>query len=213
MPVVAQRIGIFGGTFDPIHNGHLAAAEECRVALALDRVLFLPAGDPPHKRGLPISPVDERVAMIERAIAANDRFQLSRIDVDRAGPSYTVDTLEHLRAHWGVEARFWFIVGADSLADILTWRQPARLIQLARFVAVNRPGAPDPDPSSLEADLPGASERIDVVEMPDLAISASDLRDRVRAGRPIRYQVPDVVHAYIIERGLYRASVGARMPT
>ena len=211
--MAARRIGIFGGTFDPIHNGHLAAAEECRAALALDTVLFLPAGDPPHKQGQLISTVADRVAMIERAIAGNDRFQLSRIDVDRAGPSYTVDTLEYLRIVWGDEAQFWFIVGADSLADILTWRAPDRLIQLARFVAVNRPGAPDPDPSSLEADLPGATQRIDVVEMPDLAISASDLRDRVRAGRPIRYQVPGVVHDYIAERGLYRASVGAGTPS
>ena len=195
---------MLGGTFDPIHHGHLAAAEECRIALGLDLVLFMPAGEPPHKRGRRVSSALDRVAMVELAIASNPRFGLSRIDVDRIGPSYTVGALEELRAEWGAEAQLWFLMGADSLADILTWREPERLIQLARVAAFNRPGAPDPAPARLEARLPGARDRIDVVEMPDLAVSATDLRARVGAGRPIKYQLPEEVERYVAERGLYR---------
>ncbi len=198
------RIGVFGGTFDPIHHGHLAMAEECRAVLDLDLVLFMPAGQPPHKRGRKIAPVADRVAMVELAIASNPFFRLSRVDVDRVGPSYTVGSLEALRLEWGPKARFWFLMGADSLADVLTWREPARLIELCRVVAVNRPDAPPPDPSRLERALPGASARIDVVEMPAMAISSTDLRARVAAGRPIKYQVPEAVERYILEHGLYR---------
>lgn len=202
-----RRLGVLGGTFDPIHNGHLAIAEECRVALRLDLVLFLPAGDPPHKRGQRITPAAHRQAMVELAIASNPGFRLSRVDLDRPGLSFTVDSLERLRAHWGAEVELWFIVGADSLADIMTWRQPDRLIELARLAATNRPGAPPPDPSALEPLLPGATKRIDVVEVPGLEISGSDLRRRAAHGRPIRYQVPDDVGRYITEHALY---TGAR---
>jgi nicotinate-nucleotide adenylyltransferase len=197
-----------GGTFDPPHYGHLAAAEECRVALRLDVVLFMPAGEPPHKHGRPISPAADRVRMVELAIESNRHFELSRIDVDRAGPSYTVAALDQLRRQLGPEAQLWFVMGADSLADILTWREPARLLRLARVAAVNRPGAPDPAPERLEAELPGARERIDVVEIADLAISATDLRRRVAEGRPIKYQLPETVERYILERGLYRPTWG-----
>jgi len=199
------RIGVLGGTFDPIHHGHLAAAEECRAALDLDLVLFMPAGQPPHKRGRVISPAADRVVMVELAIATNPFFRLSRVDVDRDGPSYTVGALEQLRLEWGLEARFWFLMGADSLADILTWRDPARLIELCRVVAVNRPDAPQPAPEKLDAELPGASQRIDVVEMPAMDISGTDLRARVKAGRPVKYQLPEAVEQYVTERGLYRS--------
>jgi nicotinate-nucleotide adenylyltransferase len=198
------RIGVCGGTFDPIHHGHLAMAEECRAALDLDIILFMPAGQPPHKRGRPISPAAERAAMVELAIASNPFFRLSRVDLDRKGPSYTVGALEQLRLEWGLEARFWFLMGADSLADILTWRDPARLLDLCRVVAVNRPEAPPPDPTGLETELPGARERIDVVEMPAMDISSTDIRERVAAGRPIKYQLPEPVERYVMERGLYR---------
>jgi len=201
---VSRRVGVLGGTFDPPHYGHLAAAEECRVALRLEVVLFMPAGQPPHKRGRPISPADDRVRMVELAIESNPRFALSRIDVDRAGPSYSVASLDQLRQELGPEAQLWFVMGADSLADILTWREPARLLQLARVAVVNRPGAPDPAPERLEVELPGARARIDVVEIPDLAISATDLRQRVAEGRPIKYQLPEAVERYIAARGLYR---------
>ena len=201
---MSRRVGVLGGTFDPIHYGHLAAAEECRVALRLDVVLFMPAGQPPHKRGRHVSPVADRLRMVELAIGSNRHFALSRIDVDRAGPSYTVGALERVRRELGPEAQLWFVMGADSLADILTWREPARLLQLARLAVVNRPGAPDPAPERLEAELPGARARIDAVEIPDLAISATDLRRRVAEGRPIKYQIPEAVERYVEERGLYR---------
>jgi nicotinate-nucleotide adenylyltransferase len=200
------RIGIFGGTFDPIHFGHLMIAEECRFALDLDQVLFVPAGDPPHKKGLPITPSADRVAMIERAIAGNSAFAMSRIDVDRAGPSFTVDLLATLRAELGSDVALWFVMGADSLADLLAWRDPARIIELARIAATNRPDAPMPDPRGFEDRLPGAIDRIDVVDVPALQIASSDLRRRVAAGQPIRYQVPDSVWDYVVARGLYRGT-------
>jgi nicotinate-nucleotide adenylyltransferase len=202
-----KRIGVLGGTFDPIHYGHLAAAEECRAALGLDLVLFMPAGEPPHKRGRDISPATDRVAMVELAIASNPHFRLSRIDVDHKGPSFTVRALEELRREWGSETQLWFVMGADSLAEILTWRDPERLLTLARVAAVNRPGAPDPEPAALEGALPGASSRIDVVEIPDLAISATDLRRRVATGRPVRYQLPEAVEDYVRQRKLYQVGV------
>jgi nicotinate-nucleotide adenylyltransferase len=200
---MSRRVGVMGGTFDPIHYGHLAAAEECRVALRLDVVLFMPAGEPPHKRGRQISPAADRVRMVELAIESNPRFELSRIDVDRAGLSYSVAALDQLRRELGPDAQLWFVMGADSLADILTWREPERLLELARVAAVNRPGAPDPAPERLEPRLPGASARVDVVEIPDLAISGTDLRRRVAEGRPIKYQLPEAVERYVVERGLY----------
>lgn len=198
-----RRIGVLGGTFDPIHHGHLAVAQDCRDVLRLDLVLFVPAGEPPHKQGRAITPVEHRLAMVELAIASNPAFRLSRIDVDRSGPSYTVGTLERLRCELGPEAQLWFVMGADSLADILTWRDPPRLLQLARIAAAGRPDAPPPDPSVLEEALPGARERIDLVQVPLLQISASDLRARIAQGRPIKYLVPDAVERYIAEHGLY----------
>ncbi|TAK20632.1 MAG: nicotinate-nucleotide adenylyltransferase [Chloroflexota bacterium] len=204
-----MRIGVLGGTFDPIHYGHLAIAEECRIALNLDTVLFLPAGSPPHKRALAISPIEDRVAMVELAIATNAFFRLSHIDVDRPGPSYSVDSLTELAHSHGPGDAFWFLMGADSLADLLTWRDPVRLLELTRIVATNRPGSAPPDPAALEAVIPGAARRVDVVDIPNLAISGSDLRDRVAHGRPIKYQLPEPVEQYILQRGLYRANATA----
>ncbi|HEY3081230.1 MAG TPA: nicotinate-nucleotide adenylyltransferase [Chloroflexota bacterium] len=203
-----MKLGVLGGTFDPIHYGHLSVAEECRAALGLDLVLFLPAGNPPHKRGRAISPAADRVRMVELAIASNPSFRLSRIDVDRPGPSYTIGALEALRQEWGPRAHLWFLMGGDSLADLLTWHRPERLLELARIAATNRPGAPKPDPKALEPRLPGASERIDLVEIPWLDISASGLRERVAQGRPIKYQLPEPVEQYVHERGLYRPTAG-----
>jgi nicotinate-nucleotide adenylyltransferase len=204
------RIGVLGGTFDPIHYGHLAVAEECRATLDLDLVLFLPAGDPPHKQGRAISPAADRVRMVELAIASNPSFRLSRVDVDRPGPSYTIGALEALRQEWGPGAGLWFLMGGDSLADLLTWHRPERLLELTRIAATNRPGAPKPDPRALEPRLPGAADRIDLVEIPWLDISGSGLRERVARGRPIKYQLPESVERYVHERGLYRPKAGRR---
>ena len=198
-----RRLGILGGTFDPIHHGHLLAAEEAHHQLALDRVLFVPAGVPPHKPARPISPADHRVRMVELAIANKPHFALSRVDVDRPGPSYTVHTLELLRARWGPGPQFFFIEGNDSLSDIACWYQPQRLIELCELAVVARPGA-QIDLAGLERQVPGITGRIHWVQIPLLQISSSDLRARVRAGRSISYLVPREVEDYIRRHGLYR---------
>lgn len=198
-----MRLGILGGTFDPIHFGHLLAAEEARVALRLDRVLFAPAGDPPHKQDNSILPVAHRLAMVRLAIADNPAFVISTVDVDRPGPHFTVDMVQLLREQWGTGADgTFFIMGADSLAQLLTWSQPGRLIELCRLAVVARPGY-RADLAVLEATLPGLGHRLDWVEMPMLGISSSDLQRRVREGRSIRYQVPVAVAGYVTKHGLY----------
>ncbi len=203
MAGLIRRLGILGGTFDPIHHGHLVAAQEVQHQLALDQVLFVPAGTPPHKPPQPISPIHHRLRMVELAIAGKPHFALSRLDADRPGPCYTVDTLQLLRREWGPGPLFVFIIGADSLADLLTWHQPQRLIELCELAAVTRPGV-EVDLPRLAEHLPGITARLHLVQMPLLEISSSDLRARVRAGRPISYLVPPTVEAYILEQGLYR---------
>lgn len=198
-----RRIGLLGGTFDPIHYGHLVAAEEARAVLGLERVLFAPAGVPPHKLGRSITSVADRVEMVKLAIASNPYFELSSVDLQRQGPSYSVDTLAVLRQQLGPEVEVWFIIGLDSLADILTWREPARLVQLARIVAVTRPGYAAFDLARLEPQIPGAKERIIVLSIPEMDISSSNLRRRVFEGRPIKYQLPEAVEAYVYAHGLY----------
>jgi nicotinate-nucleotide adenylyltransferase len=200
---MARQLGILGGTFDPIHHGHLVAAEEAHLQLALDQVCFLPAGNPPHKPNRPISPAPHRLRMIELAIEDKPHFAISRMDVERPGPCYTVDTLELLRAEWGAQPRIVFIMGADSLADILTWYQPQRLLELCELAVVGRPRV-EMDLPRLERQLPGLIERVHWVQMPCLEISSSDLRARVREGLSISYLVPPAVEAYIKEQGLYR---------
>ena len=198
-----MRLGILGGTFDPIHFGHLLAAEEVRVALRLDQVLFAPAGDPPHKQNNSILSVAHRLAMVRLAIADNPAFVISTVDVDRPGPHYTVDMVQLLREQWGTGAdNTSFIMGADSLAQLLTWSQPDRLIELCRLAVVARPGY-RADLAELEATLPGVGHRLDWVEMPVLGISSSDLQRRVREGRSIRYQVPAAVASSVAKHGLY----------
>jgi nicotinate-nucleotide adenylyltransferase len=196
------RLGILGGTFDPIHHGHLLAAVEVHHQLGLDRVLFLPAGNPPHKPGWPITPIHHRLRMVELAIAGRPHLTISQVDAARPGPSYSVDTLELLRTEWGPDPDFFFIMGADSLANILTWYQPQRLLKLCQWVVVGRPRV-EIDMPTLEEQLPGLADRVRWVQMPFLEISSSDLRVRLREGRPISYLVPAAVEAYIREQGLY----------
>ncbi len=199
-----MRVGILGGTFDPIHLGHLVAAQEVLYDLQLDRVLFVPAGEPPHKQPGGASPATHRARMVELAIASNPGFGLSLVDVKRPGKSYTVDTLRILQEELGPSAQLFFIVGMDSLAELPTWKDPAQLISLCRLVVVNRPPYPPVDVSLLEETVPGISSRVDTVNMPGIAIAASDLRRRVARGAPIKYQVPEPVEQYILENGLYR---------
>ncbi len=198
-----RRIGVLGGTFDPIHIAHLAIAEEARTQLGLDKVVFVPAGLPPHKMDVHVSPAEHRLAMVELAIAGNPHFEVSRVDIDRFGPCYTVDTIALLRKEWGPDVEIYFIMGSDSLADILTWHKPDRLIRLCRIVAVGRPGY-RVDMDELERCLPGASQRILFINSPQLDVSSSEIQRRVRAGESIKYQVPEAVERYIYEHGLYR---------
>lgn len=204
-----QRIGVIGGTFDPIHYGHLAAAEEARVRVNLDKVLFVVALLPPHKLDEDVTPVEHRLAMVRLGIASNPHFEISRVDVDRPGPSYTVDTISILQEQWGPDTEMFFVMGLDSLVEVPTWHQPERLIRLCHLVAVSRPGF-EVDMRQLEAFVPGISSRVEIIDMPEVEISSSDLQRRVKAGLPIKYQVPEEVEKYIIEHHLYGQAPGSR---
>jgi len=200
---VVRRLGLLGGTFDPIHCGHLVAAEEARSQLDLERVLFVPTGSPPHKPDSSVSPVEHRVRMVELALDDRPHFELSRADVDRPGPSYTVRTLEIVHSEWGPRLALFFIEGADSLADLLTWHKPRRLLELCQLAVVERPGV-ELDLAELDRQLPGLAATVHWVQMPCLEISSSDLRARVRMGRSISCLVPPAVEAYIHRWDLYR---------
>jgi nicotinate-nucleotide adenylyltransferase len=199
-----MKLGILGGTFDPIHLGHLILAQASADHLGLDQVLFAPAGVQPLKRDRRTAPAADRVAMVEAAIAGNPRFALSRVDVDHPGLSYTVETLDRLRAAWGPDAMFWFIIGLDSLANLLAWRDPGGILARARLAVASRPGV-SIDLPALTAALPQLPTQIDRVPAPLIAISASDLRARVAAGHSVRYFVPDAVAAYIATHRLYQS--------
>jgi nicotinate-nucleotide adenylyltransferase len=189
-----------GGTFDPVHVGHLAIAEEARDTLGLDRILFVPAGTPPHKPASEVTATHHRVAMVALAIEDNPAFELSRIEVDRPGPSYTVDTVEQLAE----DADVTLILSAETFRELPTWHEPERLF-LAAFVAVvPREGYPAPDPGWLSATFPDRQDRVRYLEGPRLGLSSTDLRARVAAGRSIRYLVPPAVEAYIASNDLYR---------
>ncbi|WP_448576606.1 nicotinate-nucleotide adenylyltransferase [Thermomicrobium sp.] len=196
------RLGIFGGTFDPIHHGHLIVAEVLREELQLSRVLFLPAGQPPHKIGRPITPIPHRLAMLQLALQGNPHFAISYVDVRRPGPCYTVDSLTVLR-HEYPDAELVFLMGEDSLHDLPTWHQPNRIAELALLGVALRPGIAV-DLESVFARVPAARDRVILVPVPLIQIAASDIRRRVAQGRTIRYQVPPVVEEYIARHGLYR---------
>ncbi len=196
-----MRIGVFGGTFDPLHTGHLVLAEQCREQCHLDEVWFVPAAIPPHKQELVISTARARCDMIEFAIAGNPQFKLSRVEIDRPGPSYTVTTLELLRDEDPTRELF-LLVGADSIRDLPTWREPDRIQELATIVAVNR-GRAVPTDAQRQALQPTIGDRIHFVGMPGIDISATDIRQRVASGRSIRYLVPRAVESYIHQHHLY----------
>jgi len=198
------RLGLMGGTFDPIHCGHLAAAEEVRNCFMLDRMIFIPSARPPHKTGKVITDHEHRYTMAVLATVSNPYFDVSRIEIDRPGPSYTVDTLRHFR-QVDTSAELFFITGADAILEILGWREPRDLLRLCRFVAVSRPGYDLDDISCLEAEL-GAElvSNIEILPVTPFDISSSDIRQRVAEGRSIRYLVPEEVRRYIYRNGLYR---------
>lgn len=193
-----------GGTFDPIHVGHLMLAEQARDGLGLERVLFVPAGHPWRKAGRHIAPVADRVAMVRAALADDPFFDLSLVEAERSGPSYTVETLAQLQGELG-GADLFFIIGQDALVDLPHWRDPAGIVRHARLAVAGRPGLPPVDSAALERAVPGISARIDRVHMPQVDISSTDIRQRVAEGRSIRYLVPPAVEAYIREQELYRA--------
>jgi nicotinate-nucleotide adenylyltransferase len=202
---MTRRIGVFGGTFDPPHLGHLAAGQEIYHLLGLEQVLLVPARRNPLKASGPGASVEQRLRMVELAIGDDPRFALSRADADRPGPSYTVDLLAELQARLP-GAELLFLVGSDALRDLPEWRDPETILRRWRLVTFTRQGFPAPDLATLETRLPGAAERITVVPVPGVAVSSRDLRRRVAAGLPIRYLVPDPVWRYVEAEGLYRHS-------
>ena len=206
---ITRSVGLLGGTFDPIHYGHLVIAEEVRTALNLAEIVFVPAGSPPHKPERIVTEAQHRLAMLELAIASNPYFSISLVDLERPGPSYTVETLRLLRQQWGTSTAIYFVIGGDSLEDLLMWYDPSGILkQLKALVAVQRPGYEEAADyrDMLEARLPGIKQRLIIVQAPQLDISATDLRRRVAEGRPIKYQTPEAVEHYIIDHGLYRHS-------
>ena len=206
-PIEPGSLGVFGGTFDPIHLAHLAVAQEAAEALGLERVVFIPAGQPPHKPDRAITSAEHRLAMVELAIGGNDRFAVDCLELDREGPSYTVDTLEALhasRAAPGIPADLVLVVSAEAFLGLMTWRSPRRILELARIVVAPRDGYPAAGPDFLEAYLPDLAYRATFLDSPRLRLSASELRARAAAGRSLRYLVPDAVAAYIDDHALYR---------
>ena len=191
------RIGVMGGTFDPIHHGHLVAASEVAHFFSLDEVIFVPTGQPWQKDGREVSAPEDRYLMTVIATASNPRFWVSRVDIDRPGPTYTIDTLRELRAARGPDAEFFFITGADALEQIMTWQDADELFKLAHFVGCTRPGH-----RLSGAGLP--DDRVSLIEVPALAISSTTCRQRIAAGAPIWYLVPDGIVQYISKRRLYR---------
>ena len=198
-----MRIGVMGGTFDPIHIGHLVAASEVAHRFSLDRVVFVPTGQPWQKSDRRVSSAEDRYLMTEIATADDERFSVSRVDVDRDGPTYTVDTLRDIRAEIGEEHDYHFITGADALASILSWQDWEELFALAKFVGVSRPGF-DLNAEHLAGHLDTMpADAVTLIEIPALAISSTDIRNRVSEGKPIWYLVPDGIVQFIAKHGLY----------
>jgi nicotinate-nucleotide adenylyltransferase len=194
---MGRRLGVMGGTFDPIHHGHLVAASEVGHVFELDEVIFVPTGQPWQKDDRNVSPAEDRYLMTVIATASNPRFSVSRVDIDRPGETYTIDTLRDLRVVRGPDAEFFFITGADALAKMISWRDADELFSMAHFVGCTRPGH-----HLSMSDLPDG--RVSLVEIPALAISSTECRKRVRRGHPIWYLVPDGIVQYISKRQLYR---------
>jgi nicotinate-nucleotide adenylyltransferase len=203
-----KRIGIMGGTFNPIHHGHMVTAQEALDQFSLDRVVFIPTGDPPHKVEDLLAHAEDRYLMTVIAISSNDSFFVSRAEIDRRGKSYTIETVKELRNTYGTDAELFFITGADAILEILTWKNTDEIVTLAKFIAATRPGYDLSKIEELKSTLfrseKEADEGISIMEIPALAISSTDIRKRVKQGRPINYLVPEGVNNYIIKHGLYR---------
>lgn len=199
-----MNIGVLGGTFDPIHIGHLIVAEEARIKFGLREVLFVPAGQPWLKLGRNITPAVHRVEMVRRAIAGSPHFKLCTLEVERPGPSYTVDSLTMLQKQLGGEASLFFILGRDTLAELPLWKEPEKLVQLCRLVVAPRLGSKDL--KHLETAIPGLLDKVIQLDMPVIGISSSGIRQRIAQGLSIRYLVPAEVEKYITEQKIYPTS-------
>lgn len=199
------RVGILGGSFDPVHIGHLILAEEARDQLDLSLIYFVPAGDPPHKRDRRLAPVEDRLRMVDLAVADNACFCPSRVDADRPGPHYTIDMVHIIQGQLPPGSELFFLMGFDSLVDLPKWHEPAQLIAACHLVALTRHDI-ELNWGPLEAALPGIRERVTILDMPELEIASHQIQERVRQGRSIRYLVPEKVDEYIQARGLYLAN-------
>ena len=199
-----MRLGVLGGTFDPVHLGHLAAAEEAAYRFDLEQVLLLPARHQPLKEHEPWASDAQRLAMLRLAAEGNARLAVSALELERPAPSYTVDTLRLLHASYGPSCELYFLLGIDAVNALDRWREPAELLRLARLVAMSRGGMREPDWAMLQKMSPDAAGRVEVLAVPDIDISSRELRRRAAAGAPIRYQVPEAVWAYIEAQGLYQ---------
>jgi nicotinate-nucleotide adenylyltransferase len=197
---MGRRLGVMGGTFDPIHHGHLLTAEEALQQFELDQVVFVPTGLPWMKEHEDVSPGQDRYLMTVIATASNPRFTVSRVDVDRGGPTYTIDTLHALQVE-APDSELFFITGADAMLEIFHWKDPEEILELAHFIAATRPGY---DLAAFEAEASSHDPRVSVMNIPALAISSTDIRNRVREQRPIHYLVPEGVKSYVEKAGLYR---------
>ena len=198
-----MRLGVLGGTFDPPHVGHLILAEVARAGLELEKVLFVPAGDPWRKADHEVTPAEHRLAMVRLMLASDPHFEVSTLEVERDGPSYTVDSLEALRQQYGSGLDLYFILGEDALHDLPNWKEPARIVSLAWLAVAPRPVEGGQTRAGLEAAVPGLSERIVTLPMPTIDISSTALRERATAGLSLRYLVPLGVEEYIRRHGLY----------
>jgi len=194
-----MKIGIMGGTFNPIHYGHLVTAEEALSQFKLDRVIFIPTGQPPHKTTCKLASPEDRYMMTVMATASNSHFFVSRIETDRKGKSYTIDTLKELKFTYGESATFYFITGADAILEILTWKNPEEIITMCKFIAATRPGY---NLSRIE-ELKITKDSISIMEIPALAISSTDIRERIKTNRPIKYLLPESVCNYLLKNDLY----------
>jgi len=198
-----MNIGVLGGTFDPIHNGHILITEEVRAQLKIDEVIFIPAGQPQLRLSDPVATTEDRVQMVRLAIAGKPYFVLSTIEIEQAGPSYTVDTIAELRGQLGTGDELYFVLGWDSLVELPQWKEPQRLIEMCRLVAVPRPGYARPDIEALETNILGLSQRVVLLDRPLIGVSATVIRERVARGLPIKHLVPEPVDRYIRGQGLY----------
>lgn len=199
-----MKVGIMGGTFDPIHTAHLIIAEEARTRLGLDRVIFIPAGEPWMKQGHVSSPAGQRVEMVKLAISSNPGFSLSLSEVERTGPTFTVDTLEQLMGELGYDTQLFLLLGWDSVAEMTDWKAPYRVSRMATVVAFPRLGFTKPDIAVLERSMPGIAGRIIFLDAPYLEISSTVIRKKIAEGGSVRYLVPEAVLQYIIESRIYQ---------